>query len=129
MKIVIEIIPHNKQRYETAGDWEYDAKKAILTIKISKLDNFRYEMLLAMHEAVEAISCIDAGIDPKKIDEFDKQYEHDRSEGKYTLDQEPGDDPQAPYREAHFLATSIERILAQAWGVHWGHYNSEVMSL
>ncbi len=42
---------------------------------------------------------------------------------------EPGDDPTAPYVKQHCLATGIERILAQQWGVVWSEYADELEAL
>lgn len=127
--IDIRFIPHSRQRYETVGDWLVAADGTI-RIFVSRMSNPRHEFLVAAHEVIESFMCIYVcGINVKDIDSFDKKYEADRLRGKYRSDQEPGDDPDAPYRLPHFIATTVERVLATFLGVDWGKYASEVESL
>ncbi|MHB8744758.1 MAG: hypothetical protein ACYC9L_16820 [Sulfuricaulis sp.] len=128
MKIGIQIIPHSKQRYETSGDWLILPKDE-LDIRVTQLSDWRYTFLLAVHELVEAGLCKHAGITTKQIDDFDIKYEQDRDRGKYTSDQEPGNDPDNPARKQHFVADIVERICAFALGVDWGVYSAEVIKL
>lgn len=48
MNVKIEIIPHTGQRYPTVGDWLFE-ENGDLTIRISKLSDWRREMLIAVH--------------------------------------------------------------------------------
>lgn len=123
-KIVIEFIPHNKQRYETVGDWYY--KKGVLHIKVSMMSDWRYEVLVAIHELAEVMLCRQRGIETAVVDRFDMEFERKRKPGN---EDEPGDDPRAPYRKEHFFATNIERQLALELGVDWKTYDKEVVSL
>src|SRR5947209_20472397 len=109
MKILIETIPHEAHRYETCGDWFY-ADDGTLHIKVSELSDWRREMLVAVHELIEVLTCKNDGVSQDVVDKFDKEYKGDG---------EPGDDPSAPYVKQHCLATGIERILAQQWEVNW----------
>src|ERR1700730_8034346 len=52
MKGIIETVPHQKQRYETVGDWQWDGDT--LKISVSDLGNWKYEMAIAYHELREA---------------------------------------------------------------------------
>jgi hypothetical protein len=52
MKVVMTVIPHQKQRYDTVGDWHFTSK-GDLKITVSKLSDPRYETLIAVHELVE----------------------------------------------------------------------------
>lgn len=124
-KIVIQIVPHESQRYTTCGDWYYDSDD-VLHIKVSKLSDWRHEMLVAVHELVEVLTCKNDGVTQEVVDKFDKEFEVNREEGN---EDEPGDDPTAPYVNQHCLATGIERILAQQWGVKWNEYADELESL
>lgn len=128
MKILIETIPHDKQRYPTVGDWYYDgpADDQILHIRVSELGDWRYNALVALHELVEVLACKHAGVTQWNVDEFDIEYEKNRPEGD---DSEPGDSPQAPYRRQHCLATGIERILCAELGIDWATYDRAIMSL
>jgi len=125
MKVTIEIIPHDQQRYPTVGDWTFDGADN-LTIKVSVLSDWRREMLIAVHELVEVLLCRYDGVTQEQVDKFDMDYERLRKEGDES---EPGDDPKAPYKRQHCVATGIERILAAELGVNWKEYEDELCSL
>ncbi len=125
MKIIIESIPHEEHRYTTVGDWFYDAD-GTLRIKVSKLSDWRYEALVAIHELVEVMLCKQAGITVAETDKFDKEFEAKRTEDN---DEEPGDQPEAPYVRQHCIATGIERLLAAELGVNWKPYDKELIDL
>ena len=127
MNVSIKVIPHSEQRYETCGDWQW--KGDTLEITVSALGNWKYEMAVALHELIEVLLCKHSGITQKSADAFDIAYEKDRLRGKYTADQEPGDDPDAPYSLQHSFATGIERMFIFAVGASWGSYNSAITSL
>jgi len=125
MKIVIETIPHKAHRYETVGGWFYDSD-GVLHIKVSKLSDWRREMLVAVHELIEVLTCKNDGVTQQIVDDFDMNFEANRHPNN---EDEPGDDPTAPYVNQHCLATGIERILAQQWGVNWKEYEEELGNL
>lgn len=124
MNIKIEIIPHEQQRYTTCGDWIFD-EKGDLTIRISKLSDWRREMLVAVHELVEVLLCKHDGVTQEVVDDFDMN--------KFSYedhpDEEPGDSPDAPYKKQHCLATAVERMLAAELGVDWKPYEDELETL
>ena len=126
MLIDVKIIPHNQQRYETVGDWYFNPDNNRLTIRVSSMRNKKYEFLVAMHEQIEAMLCIERGICEKEITLFDMNFEANRAEGNTD---EPGDDPKAPYKKEHFFATSVERLMAAELGVDWSKYDEAVYSL
>ena len=121
MKIYIETIPHDKQRYPTVGDYFIDPLKT-LVIRVSNLSNRNREFLVALHELIEAKLVRNAGISIETIDQFDKEHPG-------TEDYEPGDDPAAPYYREHQFAMSIERLMCWALGEDWNEYEKEVDSL
>lgn len=121
MKIIIETIPHEQQRYTTVGDWFYDTD-GTLHIKVSALSDPKREQLIAVHELVEVLCCQHAGISQKAVDDFDKSFGD-------NMEEEPGDSPDAPYVRQHCLATGIERILAAEWGMSWKQYEWELEHL
>jgi hypothetical protein len=125
LKIIIETIPHATHRYPTVGDWFYD-DEGVLHIKVSNLSDWRREMLVAVHELVEVLTCKHDGVTQGEVDKFDLDFENHRHPDN---DDEPGDDVSAPYKFQHCLATGIERILAQQWGVTWKAYEDELESL
>lgn len=115
MKVVIETIPHNCQRYDTVGDYWTDPDGTI-QLRVSDLKSFNFEMLLALHELVELTLCRQHGVTQEDIDGFDLPWvPHDDVK-------EPGDDLMAPYWSEHQTATGIERTVAAALGVNWLEY-------
>ena len=125
MKIVIKAIPHDKQRYDTVGDYWVDGD-GTRQIRVSQMVDPRYELLVALHELIEQELCLQRGISEEEITAFDKAFEAARNEWD---NEEPGDNEKAPYRKEHFFATSIERLLAAEFGVDWAEYDDAVMSL
>jgi hypothetical protein len=120
INIKLETIPHLEQRYDTVGDWLYNEGDGILLIRVSNLGNWRYEMLVAVHELVEALLCSHGNITQERVDKFDLNYKGDG---------EPGDAPSCPYAGPHSLATGIERILAAVMGVSWCKYEEAIDNL
>lgn len=125
MKIIIEVIPHDKQRYPTVGDWQWDAF-GNLKISVSNMNNWRYEFLVAFHEFVEVMLCRSRGITQEQVDGFDIRFEQDREDGDLS---EPGDDPNAPYSKEHFFATSLEKLVAGELKLDWEKYDETVANL
>src|SRR5882672_405040 len=124
MKIDIQSIPHNQQRYETVGDWRLEGDA--LKIRVSELPDWRYDVLVGIHELIEAVLCDQACVSQTAVDEFDMDYEKNRQPGDES---EPGDDPRSPYRKQHFVATTIERQLAHELGVDWDEYERAIQAL
>ena len=124
-KIEIEFIDHDKHRYDTVGDYFYDAE-GVLKIKISKMGDQRYERLVLIHELIEIFLIEHAGITIDDIDEFDIQFEKDRKEGDVS---EPGFADLAPYRLQHTFATGVELQLAALLDVNWNDYDKTVNEL
>lgn len=124
MNVTIKIIPHAEQRYPTCGDWFYDGDN--LEIRVSKMSDWRYELLVVVHELVEVVLCEHAGVTQQVVDQFDMDYEKNRPPGDNS---EPGDDPKAPYRYEHCIASGIERVLAAVLGVTWRDYEMEIDNL
>ena len=126
MKINIEVIPHKQERYNTIGDYWIDDKE-VVQIRVSELGNRnqtdarRYEFLVILHELIEMGLCKFAGVDFRSIDNFDKDYESQRQPEDMA---EPGDDPKAPYKKQHLIATGIEKIVAAELGVDWQTYET-----
>jgi hypothetical protein len=129
VNVAIQVIPHDKQRYETVGDWYFQQGwpgEPDLTIKVSDLGDWRYNMLVAVHELVEALLCKNRGITQAEVDKFDRAFEAARKAGN---EDEPGDDPKAPYRREHFFATNVEALLSAELNVDWAKYEKAVTAL
>lgn len=125
MKIQIETIPHDAQRYPTIGD--YWQKDGIVHIRVSEMHDWRYVILVAVHELIESMITRYRGISEEAIGAFDMEFEHKREQG--LVRGEPGDAPDAPYRREHFFATNVERLLAAELGVDWAIYETYADSL
>lgn len=123
-RIIVQTLPHNKQRYPTVGDW-FDAH-GLTVFRISNMDNEFYERLVFIHEFIEQTLCLKRGITEWSVDAFDMAYEDNRKPGD---DSEPGDSELAPYYEEHQFATAIERRLAEELGISWAHYDKTVSAL
>jgi len=123
MKLDIKTIPHSEQRYPTVGDYWEEGK--VTHVRISAMDDERYEWLVLIHELVEYFLVKLAGIPLSAVDEFDMAWEkkEPRPEG------EPGDSTESPYFMAHQTATMVERICAFAFGVLWRDYEKVVLEL
>jgi hypothetical protein len=122
MKIHIETIPHREQRYDTVGDWWLD-EAGDLQIRVSDMSRGstgrrRMESLVAVHELIEALLCQFRGIADEDVTAFDTAFVPSPENA------EPGDDPLAPYREEHFFATTIERLLSTELRVDWLDYEN-----
>lgn len=119
MKITIETIQHDQQRIPgQIGDWQL--VDGALVIRVSKMSNWRYEMVVGIHEAVEGLLCMDANIGTAQVDDFDMTY---------AGPGEPGDAPDAPYARQHCYATAVERMLIAAMGLSWADYETAVEAL
>ena len=132
MRINAQVIPHAYQRYDTIGDWRFvtvpvyvpwlkDRKSDIeLQINVSDLGNDKYNMLVMIHEIVEALLCYYFGVTEKQVDDWDMSH----------LDsEEPGDEPGCPYAWQHSIATGVERLLAAIMGIDWAEYGEAVRKL
>ena len=117
--INITTIKHEHQRYETVGDWQIGAFENI-NIKVSNMNNPTYEFLVGIHELIEAMLCKQYGITEEVVDSWDMDH----------LDSnDPGSIPGCPYYRQHFLATIIERMLADELEVDWDLYEEAIESL
>lgn len=150
-------IEHDQQAYDTVGDWNFIAPAQATHIRVSKLPDRRFEILVAVHELVEAEWCRQRGVTPEEVTAFDEKYEKNRQVQIASLertlgrlismrargapvkaakralrdwrDREPGDDPAAPYFEGHQFATKIEKLTARELGVDWKVYETAINSL
>lgn len=123
-RIIVQTLPHNKQRYPTVGDW-FDAH-GLTVFRISNMENEFYERLVFLHEFIEQTLCLKRDIKEWDVDAFDMAYEDNRRDGD---DSEPGDSELAPYYAEHQFATAIERRMAAELGIDWDHYDKTVTAL
>ena len=98
------VIPHEEQRYETAGDWIPGKPTQLF---VSALSNRNHEFLLMLHEFVEHELCKEHGISDRQVMAFDKEFEKEREAGLHSPTADAGNDSRAPYRDEHRVATRI----------------------
>jgi len=123
LRMHIETIPHDNQRYPTVGDYWLD-ETGVEQIRVSEMMDWRYEVLVAVHELVEMALTRHRGIAEGAITEFDIKFEQDKEKGLVVG--EAGDNVNAPYQKEHFFATNLERLLAGELDVNWSEYDRYV---
>lgn len=122
--ILIQFVRHRDQRYSTVGDWYRSpsrwARWWSYQIRVSKMRDWRYMVLVAVHELVEWALCRHRRISPRTVDRWDLSH----------LDSDdPGNLTGCPYRAEHLFASQIEQSLAQALEVNWGDYEQAIARL
>ena len=108
----IETISPKEMRYRTVGDWFFTGT-GCLTIQVADTGNWKYNLLVAVHELIEVMLCTVAGVTEKQVDRFDIAHQSD---------EDPGTHPKAPYHSQHLIAMGVEMILAAIMGVKWRIY-------
>jgi hypothetical protein len=119
MRVTIQTIPHEAQDYSTCGDWTWGGDNR-LDIFVSETGNREYNLLIALHEFVEAILCKRRSITEDKVTAFDVSHPELA---------EPGDDPKAPYHREHIEASCIEILFGNFLEVDWKDYANTVNAL
>lgn len=118
-------MPEN-QRYPTCGDYVYDAEDDTLTIFVNRMEDWRSELAVAVHEVFESATCLASDVKFKDIDLFDMNYESQR---KPDNNCEPGDSPDAPYHLQHVGATRIEKEVCSCLDLQWDAHERNVNDL
>lgn len=122
MRIVISTIPQSDQRYGTVGDYQrLDGNE--WHIRVSETGDWRFNLMIGLHELVEVMLCHKEGITDEQIDQWDFAFQPTE---RYD---EPGDHPDAPYFKQHRRAELLERFLANWLGVDWKDYERRINSL
>jgi hypothetical protein len=111
-QVHVEMIPAKSMRYRTVGDWLF-LSPGVLMIRVADTGNWKYNILVAIHELIEVVLCQIAGITEKQVDRFDLAHQDD---------EDPGSHPKAPYGVQHLTAMGVEMILAACMGVKWRVY-------
>jgi len=132
-RVVVDVIPHEEQRYDTVGDYTFDDENKVLHISVSDTGDHKEAMAVAIHELVEFVLVQERGIPFQSIDEFDVTWEA----GKRTCDifclcteiGEPGSCLEAPYYHEHAAATAVERELISQWHMDWETYDKHLYNL
>lgn len=111
-QVHVEIVPAKCMRYRTVGDWLF-LSPGCLMIRVADTGNWKYNILVAIHELIEVVLCRDSGVKEKQVDRFDLAHQDD---------EDPGTHPKAPYRIQHLTAMGVEMIMAACMGVNWRVY-------
>lgn len=103
----IEALPPEDLRYSTEGDWQITPTGEFV-IQVTANMPQQEQLLLALHELIEAMLCQARGITQQAVDRFDFAF---KGEG------EPGDAVNAPYRLEHRFAALIDHLIAHELGI------------
>lgn len=123
---ILKTTAHQNIRNDQAGDWTIG--EHIVAIS-AKMDCPESELAVCVHELIEAWLCRKNGITDEQVTEFDAMFEKERNEGKHDLFDEAGDDPRAPYFDAHQRATNVEADVCKALGLSWRQHDENVNTL
>ena len=116
----MKTIPMAEMRDKGAlGDYWID-EDGTLQFRASESGNPVYDKLVLVHEMVEELLTSAKGIKEQDIMAFD--LTHPDSD-------EPGLEPDAPYRDAHLLSEAVERLILAQLGMSWKKYETHMESL
>jgi len=125
MRIVIATAPKEFIRASQSGDWDIGENVILVSVR-DDIESAESTLAIAIHELVEAFLCRRNGITDKQVVDFDTKFESLRAKDN---NDEPGDDPAAPYRKEHQAATHVERAVCSALGIKWEEHDNAVGSL
>lgn len=126
MKLSIEFIEQEEQRFYTVGDWT-QLEDGTIKIWITKFDDWRSSFMILMHELVEIGITLNAGIKSKDCDDFDAMWEEELKRGLHADDDEPGWDKRCPYKRGHFWGDNIERFFCFIFKIKWDNYEKDCL--
>lgn len=125
MKIVIHSVPQENIRSNQSGDWWVHGN-AQCTVHVLDTLSLHSQLAVAIHELIEGFLCREHLVTDEMVCRFDDQYEAEREQGKHKDEDEPGDDPAAPYRQEHMAATHVERAVCHALGLSWADHEQAI---
>lgn len=111
----IAVIPPDRMRYKTVGDWTVDG--SAIDVTVAAMEDGRYNFLIAVHELIEAFLCHRDGVTMQDVDRYDFAHQDE---------DDPGLAPAAPYHTQHLAAFAVEILLAGVLGVDWRAYTVAV---
>jgi hypothetical protein len=108
----LQVIPRSHCRNQQLGDWQVSPTGSI-TVSAAAMDSLESETLIQIHELIESILCVKAGITDAQVTAWDEAHQdHD----------EPGSLRGCPYRKQHATAMEVERIVCVAMGIRWADH-------
>lgn len=111
-EIVIKIINHKDQRYDTWGDYWIEDDGTV-QFRISRFENSYNVMPLLVHEFLEFWRCMAEGIKEPDITDYDLAH---------LEDDDPGMNLDAPYHKEHLQSMGIERFICMQDGIDFETY-------
>jgi hypothetical protein len=131
MRILVLTVPHENQRYSTAGDWYESSGHGPFPpgsmVTVSDTGDKDSNLLIALHEIFEMHLCKRDGVPQAAVDDFDVKFEDARARGE--CEGEPGDAAGCPYKQQHRQADLLERFAAELLGVDWGEHEKKIDKL
>ena len=125
LDIQIHTIPAHIVRADQSGDWSY-GENVIRAYVVADTYPPESELMIGIHELIEAWLCRKHGVSEEAVVKFDEMYEDERKAGHHKDSDEPGDDPRSPYRLEHQAATHVERAVGAALNVTWREHEQLV---
>lgn len=123
-RIVIELVDHANQRYNTVGDWYLEGPTLVIKgsklplVKGNRIRPWVLNWAVPLHELCEALTALSNGVTVEEVDDFDKQFELDHADD----DDEPGDDPRCPVHKQHQFACMVEEAFIKMIPFDWESY-------
>jgi hypothetical protein len=130
--VYLRSVPLNDLRNGQAGDWLFADRRSGeegLHALSAKMDDWRSEFAICIHEAIEALLCMEHGITDLQVTQFDAQFEAERAAGNHGTFAEAGDDFRSPYFKEHQTATFVERAVCAALELDWEQHTQNVEEL
>lgn len=119
MRIIIEVVPQKMVRNEGAGDWLLNDNE--IHVLVADTGDRDSNLLIGLHEAVEAYECRKAGITEAAVTAFDAAYDGPLKE--------PGHSQEAPYHAQHEVAMKLEQYAAHLLHVPWRRHEKRIDAL
>ena len=129
MEIHIKTVSNDKMRIKNGvGDYWYD-DEGILQIRVVELGDEFMEKSIAIHEMIEEALTKKRGLPEPEIQAFDEYYDGRIKQGLVPEDSEAGFDDNAPYRNEHVFADSVERGMFALANASWNEYTDKINSI
>lgn len=109
-------LPHKQlPDYPDIGSWKVNADGSPAFVGAADTGDDISNCAILIHEIVEAMLCWIHGVKEEDVSEFDQMWFKE----DHGIDDEPGYDPRAPYRDWHMVAERVERCFIEQAGMLW----------
>lgn len=103
---------------------DYFQEDGVCNIIASEINLSIATKILLIHGLIEHILTEEAGIPESVIDAYDKEFEDKIQKGIVSEDAEPGEQEDCPYKDQHYSAEVVERILCDRVKLSWRDYTN-----